>query len=300
MPTPYNAVAPFVNPSPTSGTYAVNIYTGYADFRPPPPLAFKKPARKPAKQLSENLAALIPRGNRKAISEFSKPSKRNFLKKIFSLSVLPDLFITLTYPGSYTYDRKDSKAWKRNLDNFVHAFRRQFPDSWFFWKLEPQRRGAPHFHLVGSLGVRVNIVLLRKFIAETWFRVVGSGDVKHLQAGIQADFVNDSFGKVKRYVCKYVSKISATDPAWAAPGRWWGIVGRDKLPSSPCCHVLLTEDTFFKLRRLVRKWMAHLRTSAGYSKRLRKLASFFVLADHRHILAQLEFTIGFSLEPLAK
>jgi len=279
MSTPYREVAPSVNPSPAD-TYCVSIYSGYSDFR--------------ASSSSSRQPTVRSRGDRGAITQFSPGARRNFLKNIFSLSTLPDLAITLTYPGIYP---ADSRAWKRHLDNFSSEFRDRFPGSWFFWKLEPQKRGAPHYHLLGSLGVshdRMGIAILRKFIAETWFLVVGSGDERHLRSGISADFINDSFGKCKRYVCKYVGKSTGSDlPEWARPGRFWGIIGRKKLPASPCCHVLLPKDIFFKLRRLVRKWMRRFPSSARYAIRLKKLPSFFILANHGLLFRLLEGALGF-------
>jgi hypothetical protein len=214
------------------------------------------------------------------------------------LSELPDLAITLTYPGFYSTDPKE---WKRHLDNFSHEFQRRFPGTWFFWKLEPQKRGTPHFHLLGSLKTdRINITILRKFIAETWYGVVASGDERHLRAGTQADFIGESFGKVKRYVCKYVGKnVGADLPQWATPGRWWGVIGRKNLPSSPCCHLLLPKDIFFKLRRLVRKWMGRFLTSVRYAKRLKKLTAFLILASDATMFRLLEGALGFFISQYA-
>jgi len=264
---------------PSACICSVNIYSGYADFRGP----------SSTKRQAGNAG-----GDRRTITEFSSGARRNFLKRMFSLSVLPDLAVTLTYPGIYA---AEAETWKRHLDNFSHEFRRRFPGSWFFWKLEPQRRGAPHFHLIGSVGGgRLNIFFLRQFIAETWFRIVGSGDERHLNAGTQADYINDSFGKVRAYVCKYVGKRSGSDlPQWATPGRFWGIIGRKNLPTATCCQVLLPRDAFFKLRRLVRKWMKRFATSTSYSKRLKNLSAFFVLVQHGIVFRLLEGALGFSL-----
>jgi len=275
----YSGGATSVNP-PSADAYSVSIYTGYTDFRGP---SSSSRPRNPH-----------PPGKRQAITAFSSKARRSLLKKIFSLSALPDLCITLTYPGLYSANPKE---WKRHLDNFFHEVRRRFDCAWFFWKLEPQRRGAPHFHLLGSLGgERLHIALLRQGIAETWFRVVGSGDERHLRAGTQADYIDDSFGKIRSYVCKYVGKPTGSDlPQWATPGRFWGIFCRKNLPAATCSHVLLPRDTFLKLRRLVRKWMKRFPSSRGYAHRLRAMQSFFLLANHRTVFRLLEGAFGFSM-----
>lgn len=275
----YSVIASSVNP-PSAKCHSVSVYSGYANFRAPSKPAPHHPGH--------------DRGDRKTITRFSPSSRRNFLKKVFSLAVLPEIFITLTYPGFYP---ADSSTWKRHLDNFAHEFRRRFPGSWFFWKLEPQRRGAPHFHLMGSLGRdRMDINLLRRFIGKNWFRVVGSDDERHLRAGTQADFICDSSGKIRAYVCKYVGKSTESDlPEWATPGRFWGIIGRQSLPATPCCHVLLPRETFFKLRRLVRKWLHRFASSNHYATRLKRMPSFFVLLSHGLLFRMLENAVGFLL-----
>lgn len=66
------------------------------------------------------------------------------------------LFRTLTYGREYgAWDgeappvwAQDPKRWKRDLDAFGKRVRRKFPRAGCVWKLEPQQRGAPHFHLL--------------------------------------------------------------------------------------------------------------------------------------------------------
>jgi len=280
MPTTYNAGAPSVNPTGAT-THHVCVYSGFFECR---------------RTSGQSAAAPCSRGDRAGIASFSASARRNFLKKIFSLSALPSFFSTLTYPAYYP---ADANTWKRHLDRFSRVLLRRFPHAWFFWKLEPQRRGAPHFHLMGDLACgAVSVALLRCFVAATWFRVVGSGDGRHAVAGTQFDFIHDATGKVRAYVCKYVGKPAGSDlPEWARPGRFWGIVGRKNLPAAPCVHLLLPKDIYFRLRRVVRKWLARLASpaSAGYAVRLKKMPSFFVLAPHELLFRFLESAAGFTV-----
>lgn len=285
MHAPYNTAEVSVNPRTGEVyylPYEVRICNGCTEFRVP------KPKGKPP----------TPRGDRKAITTFSASSRLNLFKKFFSLSKPPDCFVSLTYPGDFPHD---ASIWKRHFDIFSHRLYRKFPKSWFGWRLEPQKRCAPHFHLIGSLGEYVSFPLLARWLSQTWYEVVGSGDVHHLRVGTNLRFLRDP-EHVYRYVCKYLSKFSVSGlPDWARPGRYWGFTGKKNMPPSPCCHVLVSRDTYYKLRRLVRKWQAHLpfsrrsASSSRYAKRLKKMNSFFILADHRQILNQLEFTLGFSL-----
>lgn len=281
MPTPYRKATLFVNP-PSANCHTVSIFPGYTDFRSASPVSScpGKPAR----------------GDRQKVTKFSRRSRTNFLKKVFSLFELPGVFVTLTYPGHYP---AESSEWKRHLDNFSKELLRHFPGSWFFWKLEPQKRGAPHFHLMGSLGAGnegLSISLLRHFVAATWFRVVGSGDVRHFRAGTQVDFLKDASGKVQAYVCKYVGKSTCVSlPSWATPGRFWGIVGRKNLPAASCCHVQLTRESFYKLRRLVRRWLRRFSSSSFYADRLKSISSFFVLLPRETFFCLLGGAVGFPI-----
>lgn len=236
-------------------------------------------------------------GKKRSIKDFSARARKNMLKNLFSLSRYPSLFVTLTYPKIYP---ASAEEWKRNLDNFFRSLRREFPMAWFFWKLEPQKRGAPHFHLLGEVGPEINISTLRKYIAELWFRVCGTGDPKHLRAGTQADYIDDSQGKMRAYVCKYVGKadqgIKYED--WEQPGRFWGIHGRDNLPPILASILELTTNDFARIKRLVRRWLKRLSFSSHkYSSRLKTIPSFHLLAPCEVIKRLVEFVIGFSLPP---
>ncbi|MCK5600393.1 hypothetical protein KAR91_00885 [Candidatus Pacearchaeota archaeon] len=263
--------------------YRVSISNGYSEF----------------KSLKENdqFSTFQKRGSRRKIKEFSPRARKNMLKKIFCLSVYPSLFITLTYPSKYP---KDSSVWKRHLDNFYRTLRRDFPEAWFFWKLEPQKRGAPHYHLIGELGVRINIALLRKYISQLWYRVCGSNDIKHLLAGTQADFINDSVGKIRAYTCKYIGKAETESKyeEWALPGRFWGIHGRENLPPVLTSVVDLNSKDFSILKRLIRRWLKRLSPSSRkYASRLKTIPSFHILAPAEIIRRLIEFVTGLSLPP---
>jgi hypothetical protein len=100
------------------------------------------------------------------------------------------------------------------------------------WKLEPQRDGAAHVHLLVDHGrPGDDIAGERAWWSQAWYEVVGSGLVKHLQAGVQCDVVRDWSG-VAAYAGKYLGKAFEADPGWTKPGRFWGIFGRSCWPVS--------------------------------------------------------------------
>ena len=61
---------------------------------------------------------------------------------------LDDLyFITLTYQQQ----DQAADASKRDLEKFLKRFERKYGPTWLLWKLEPQKRGTPHYHLLVHL-----------------------------------------------------------------------------------------------------------------------------------------------------
>lgn len=242
----------------------------------------------------EEITILYPIQPRGQIQEFSKKSRLRFLKSVHSLSIPPDTFLTLTYPGSFS---PDSREWKIDLHTFSKRLSRAFPKSWFYWKLEPQKRGAPHYHLIGNLGLgllsEVDMIRFRKWLARSWYLVVGSDDPKHLQAGTQADIIDDSRPQLKRYISKYVGKVVEESknniPGWALPGRFWGVIGRKNLPPVENYIVSLTQDQSIQLKRTIRRWMKKI--NAKYSHFMKRLDSFFVFLDKDQVIKLLDYVL---------
>jgi hypothetical protein len=130
--------------------------------------------------------------------------------------------VTLTYPGQYA---ESPEIWKNDLDNFLRRLARRFEHASGVWKLEPQRRGAPHFHLL-VWGASYHDLL--QWVSAAWYEVVGSNDERHLRAGTRVEMVR-SYSGVRSYAAKYLGK-EVQGGCWQYPGRWWGIFQRVKLP----------------------------------------------------------------------
>jgi len=195
-------------------------------------------------------------GKRGTIKTFSRASYRRLKKLVLSLESQPTLFITLTYPEDFP----SARLSKKHIDNFGKALKRYFPVAWDIWKLEPQKRGAPHFHLlVGgcSLKTKKDFDSFKNWLSKTWFRIVGSGDEKHLKAGTQVvnleylEQQGNNIDYVLIYLSKYFSKIFESVEGWDSPGRFWGIHNRKKLIIEQ--HLFnVSERFFYKYRRLMR------------------------------------------------
>lgn len=190
-------------------------------------------------------------GRRSVVSGFSANSRRRLMVQLAKVrrSEVP-IFITLTYPGVWP---SSPTEWKKHLHNWRRELFRRFPDSSMIWKLEPQRRGAPHFH-VFLFGLRVITPDFRDFVSASWYKAVGSGDLRHLRAGTRVEYLRSVQGAFS-YAAKYFGKIvSDDDGVWGRPGRFWGVYGRERLPVGEVFVVPLSWLESVDLQRFLRRY----------------------------------------------
>ncbi len=180
------------------------------------------------------------------------------------------LFVTLTYPGSLVPDGRASKA---HLKAFCKRLLRRWPGACVLWRVERQKRGAPHYHLL-VLGVRF---IPHGWVSRAWFEVVGSGDPAHLAAGTEVRAVR-SWRGVMSYVGKYLAKLEA-EGSEDELGRIWGIVGRDNLPVV-WLSVRVSRREFEQLRRLLRRFTQARSRGLRYRYKARD-AGLWVFMDWR-------------------
>jgi hypothetical protein len=192
------------------------------------------------------------------VAGFSQKSRMRLMRTLASVKRenLP-FFVTLTFPADYpTIERA-----KRDLDTFLKRLARKFPEVAGVWKLEPQKRGAPHFHLL-IWGVEEGD--LKKFVPFAWYEIVGSGDPNHLLWHLGA-LGNGNKLCVQRiekqrgvfwYASKYMSKEVGAQYAW---GRWWGVFHRGKLPLGELVNVEVSEKKAVEFIRYMRRY-AHIRS----------------------------------------
>jgi hypothetical protein len=198
----------------------------------------------------------VPGSKRGAVSAYSAASRRRLLRVIGKLrkDVLP-LFVTLTYPGAWDVR---SERWKRDLQAFWKRVRREWPTASCVWRLEFQRRGAPHFHLL-LYGVPIEGILApwadgSRWVDKAWFEVVGSGDLRHQAAGCRVEPVRSLEGTFF-YAAKYLSKTGLPDGGASAAfvGRFWGIMGRQFLPwGAKMVYIMLGSEAWSIRRALLR------------------------------------------------
>ena len=215
---------------------------------------------------------------RSIVKDFSKKSRGRLLRLLASIdqkkSGQKPTFLTGSYPGEYS---QDWQVWKKHLHHFIVLLTQKWPRVWGVWRLEFQKRGAPHFHFLlwgGPILEDVIQVFSQKhgkmiwignpknphnqeiytWMSQTWYRVVGSGDEKHLKAGTRIEPIR-SWNGVMWYASKYLSKLTSGEfvPEGYA-GRYWGVIHKSLFPIEMMSWPV-SESTFFKIRRVLRKKM---------------------------------------------
>lgn len=229
--------------------------------------------------------AVPPRGK---VSEFSRASRKRFIEKLCqidkdkALALGPPVFVTLTYGRKYP----SARVSKKHLKAFLERFRRLAPDSCGFWRLEFQKRGAPHFHLLLFGFPYVRHTKLKLWWAEiiAWDTSVEKAELPRL--GIEGV---DSWNGIIFYASKYMAKPDSPSPdADAGPraaqgegsgdgeavslsishngteeesiGRVWGVFNGKKIPYAEVVELQLP----------VGRWVHRLRRYAS-RKRKKKL-----------------------------
>lgn len=186
-------------------------------------------------------------GGKRGKAKFSNASRKRLLHKIAKTDRknIP-LLVTLTYPELFP---GDWKIWKRHLRILGKRLFRRFPGSGAAWKLEPQKRGAPHFHLL-VWGIKFSC--LYAFIAQNWYEIVGSGDEKHLVAGTRVEIARYSKAS-KTYFAKYLGK---NEGVWnEGVGRYWGFFGN--IPWANLFQVPISYSVAVQMMRYQRRFMQH-------------------------------------------
>lgn len=222
------------------------------------------------------------------VQAFSFRSRSRLMKKISQLSKhhLP-LFVTLTYHENFP---TDFKTYKYHLHKFMIYLRRECPNMGAIWKLEFQKRGAAHFHLL-LFGVDLEYAQIR--VATLWNEIVAPDDELHLKFHLGAldgslPCVQEirSWRGVRSYASKYLSKL---DDSTDNPGRFWGV--RGNVPFSPLLAIRIDIRTALEFRRAFRKKTAMVFKRFGfwgYGAHVDWLLYMSMLEDYYHAMDEPE------------
>lgn len=223
---------------------------------------------------------------RDAIVEYSMKSRKRFFEKLLTIDweAIPTETIkeiTLTYPAIYPKDGEVLKSHLHAYSKRVKRFCRDFGGVSFIWKMEFQKRGAPHYHLIIVTAREIPIEVLRKWALESWSDLVSKWIKKqedyteeemenaielHKKAGIEADGVRKSKQGLISYLVWYIHKGSYKGKAkeyqhevpkeYQNVGRWWGIYGKKSgILKFKKKIARITEDQFEEYKnRILKTW----------------------------------------------
>ena len=206
-------------------------------------------------------------GKRGKCVGFSPASRLRMKKRLAKLNIKGKycFFISLTYPEKYI---KDMRVSKRDLDVFRKAFAREF-ESFIggIWRLERQKRGAPHYHMLLVSDKPISQKKIIEFIKRRWADIVRTSYVKsggdekeyrehyerHVNSGHNVQFMK-SREMVQNYISKYIAKVDE-DTVDDEMGRIWGQwqFNGKKLDFTPYETGHLAREETVLLKRMVRK-----------------------------------------------
>jgi len=221
------------------------------------------------------------------ITEWSRKSRSSMCRTFAELDYSPLIesgrvpaMVTLTYPGQWEAVAPDGASVKRHMVLWRKRFQREYGEAArYIWKLEFQRRGAPHIHLwmAPPMSPGCSGRGFAQWLSETWAEVVDHPDAeqkaRHRLAGTAIDVRNGLKACDPKRLAIYFTKHSSPNldgdkeyqhivpELWRqpgrGPGRFWGVYGLKKA----IAVVEIGQNAYLAARRIVRRWS---RNQAAY------------------------------------
>jgi hypothetical protein len=216
-------------------------------------------------------------GKRGRCGAFGRKSRARLLQYMATVraDVLP-WFLTLTYPADWPLEWN---SWKYHLERFTHHFLCRDSDGLRLpvgavWKLEPQQRGAPHFHAI-VYGYSAETHRSVNELRAAWSKVIGTNCPHHSKYGLDFNPARSIRGVMAYAGKRYLGKTVVLPEGWEHVGRYWGVVGRKHVPVSASVSATLTAYGWSRVKRLMR------RTLHARGKRLDGRCNNFYTQAHR-------------------
>nr|WP_237155324.1 hypothetical protein [Mycobacteroides abscessus] len=214
------------------------------------------------------------------ITEWSRKSRSAMCRTFAELDYSPlvesgrvPAMVTLTYPGDWEIVASDGASVKRHMALWRKRFQREYGEpARYIWKLEFQRRGAPHIHLwmAPPMSPGRSGRGFAQWLSETWAQVVDHPDAeqkaRHRLAGTAIDVRNGLKACDPKRLAIYFTKHSSPNlhgdkeyqhivpELWRqpgrGPGRFWGVYGLKKA----IAVVEVAQDAYIAARRIMRRW----------------------------------------------
>lgn len=191
-------------------------------------------------------------GERGAITGFSPRARKNMLETVSRIDWTKHnaTFITLTYHVLVP----SAKVCKTHLRTLQKRLYRRFGLLPNLWKLEPQKRGAWHFHLI----VWDMPYMPQKELLAWWQEIAGQPTITQ----VRIELIGNAH-KARSYVAKYAGKdfdsslfnYMSNLPGWENPGRFWGVENRKNITwMELITYTAVMNKGFFDFKRACRRF----------------------------------------------
>lgn len=230
---------------------------------------------------------------RTAITSWSRKSRANMVRRLCELDYTPlyasgrlPAMVTLTYPGDWLTVVPTGQVLKRHLKALRKRYARAWGEEWAcVWKLEFQRRGAPHVHMLCTPPHRRALTTGETFavwLSAAWADVVDHPDPeqrrRHERAGTALDYADGLRATDPRRVAAYFTKHGLmtskeyqhhVPPEWTdagtGPGRFWGVWTLQRAVRT----VHVSPEDGIRAGRIARRWAkAQRRTQQTWKPRV--------------------------------
>lgn len=171
-----------------------------------------------------------PRGE---IHGFSRASRKRMIRDCAKMGKAIPIFATLTYPDVWP---ADPAVWKSDLATWWKRVTRKKPSLGAFWRLEPQKRFAPHYHLLIYDKSGKRPFLPKKWIADSWAEITNGNPA----ACSRIESLKSHRGGMF-YAAKYCAKLPEGEypEGWDNAGKHWGKLSVNNLPWAPQYEMVL-------------------------------------------------------------
>lgn len=232
------------------------------------------------------------RSSAREITGWSRRSRARMVRRLAELDWTPlvgpgrvPAMITLTYPGDWETVAPSGRVVKNHLRALQQRWRRAWGENLVgVWKLEFQRRGAPHIHVFtvpphGRAGELRRVTRVRRrsavgdglqfreWLSAVWADIVAHPDPeqrrRHLAAGTGVDYAEGMRASDPRRLAVYFTKHGTyrdkeyqheVPELWRrpghGPGRFWGYWGLEVATAG----VELSWDNYLTLARTLRRY----------------------------------------------
>lgn len=242
-------------------------------------------------------------GFRGEIAGFSLDSRRRLRMKLMAIDwqACDWLWVTLTYHNTWS---EEPDEWKTNVQTWFKRLIRAWRNySGLVWRLEFQKRGAPHFHLLVGFkrGAAPKAAAFQAWSRQAWAEILDGADDKHLvkhgcrvcevcdyqNMGALLGYLVNELGKVQQQSRKNEMGISLPT------GRVWGVKG--DLPMVSIADIDFADEVEFE--KFIKRVNERSVIDGDYFSKITTNWSGFVLMGDGLVMLEMLDGLNYSIRP---